>query len=275
MSDDEFSILIFAGVIAAMLALRWYRAVLLARERGFALPERIALGIAPLAGLAIIYAVIVMAASGDVRNDPGYVFFYCLVGMVWLLGAGVGLEYLGISYRDDAVERRNPAAAILLVGMVLAHAAIYAGANIGNGPGWWTVVAAAGVGSAAWALLWLVGELLCGLSDDITVCRDVPAALRLAGYALAMGLICARGAAGDWTSLRQTVIEFGVAWPIIPLTAVVIVVEKVLEKQELHYRRGLAASVILAALYLASAGYVVVASGPPPHNPQYDDLNQQ
>jgi hypothetical protein len=38
--------------------------------------------------------------------------------------------------------------------------------------------------------------------------------------------LCVRGAGGDWTSLIQTVIEFSVAWPILPLTLAIILVEK-------------------------------------------------
>jgi hypothetical protein len=274
-SDDETFLLIFSAVIGGFCAWRWYMPVLRAREGGFAVAERTALGFAPIVGLIGVFVMLKLAASADVRDAPTYLLLYSVLGLAWFLAAAIVMEMLGISARDDAVERRNPAAAVVVIGVLLAHAAIYSGANIGNGPGWWTVVAAGGIGSGAWLVMWLAAELSCGLSEDITVDRDLPASLRLGGYALAMGIICARGAAGDWTSLQQTAIEFAVAWPIVPLTAVVIAVEKVLERQPYHYRRGMALSVMIGAAYIAAAVAVVVSSGPPPHNPQYDYLNWQ
>jgi hypothetical protein len=225
-----------------------------------------------LIAFAGVFLVIVGASSADVRGAPSYVALYCAAGIVWFTAGAMAMRYLGISMRDDAVERRNPAADIVVMGAVFAHAAIYAGAIIGNGPGWWTVLAAAAIGSAAWLALWFLAENWCGLSEKITVDRDVPAAIRLAGYAFAMGIVCARGAAGDWTSLDRTLIEFATAWPVLPMTAAAIAIEKF--TRAAMPRGNVALSTVVAAAYLGVAVAAVHFSGPLPHNPEYDYLGR-
>jgi hypothetical protein len=273
LSGDETFVTWASVALGALCAVWWYTRILRSPQADFASREFLALALAPLIALGGVYIVIVKAGSFDVRNAPAYIFMYSALGVVWFLGSAFLLEIVGISFRDDAIERRNPAAALVVVGAMFAHAAIYAGANIGNGPGWWTVVEAGLIGSGAWLALWAVVQFVCKISDDITIGRDLPAGIRMAGYALAMGLICARGAAGDWTSLDQTVREFFVAWPILPLTAVVIAIEKVLASRPHHYARGFAVSTIIAVVYLAVAVWAVAFAGPLPHNPQYDNVS--
>jgi uncharacterized membrane protein YjfL (UPF0719 family) len=272
-SGDELMVTVLGGGAGAVFAIWWYARILRSPQAHFASYEFIALALAPLIALCGVFAVIVTAGSLDVRSAPEYIFMYCGLGVAWYLGATFLLEVVGISFRDDAIERRNSAAAIAIVGAMFGHASVYAGANIGNGPGWWTVVIAGALGSGTWFVLWSIVQVVCKISDDITVDRDVPAGLRLGGYALAMGLVCARGAAGDWTSFDQTVREFVVAWPVLPLTAAVIVVEKFLETQPRHYIRGAAFSIFIAGAYLASSAAAITYAGPLPHNPQYDKAN--
>jgi hypothetical protein len=266
-SDDEFFVLFGSFAGAGLFLYHWWAKLALAEQAKRAQVEFLSLSLAPPAALTGVFLVISIAGSGDVRGVPSYTFLYCLLGIVWFMGAARLMEDLGISFRDDAVERRNPAAAIILIAVMMAHAAIYACANIGNGPGWWTVVIAAFLGSVAWFLLWLLAERFCAISETITVERDTCAAIRLSGYALAMGLVCARGAAGDWTSPIQTVIEFQVAWPALLLTLAAILIEK------LAGRPGINLSILIAAAYIGAGALGVWFAGPLPHNPAYDYLN--
>ena len=270
MSGDESFLLYSSFGLSVLLAFWWYRRIFLSRQANAATRELLPLALAPILAALGVFLVIANYGSFDVRDASDYLLMYTFLGIVWFLGAAFAMELLGISFRDDAVERRNPAAAFVVISAMMAHAAIYAGGNIGNGPGWWTVVIAAGIGSGAWVILWALLQFCCGIAEDITVERDVPAGIRLSGYALAMGLICARGAAGDWTSLHQTFAEFIVAWPSLPLTAVAIAVERVLDLQPEHYRRGANAAVIIAAIYVVAGVGAVNFAGPLPHNPQYD-----
>jgi len=265
-------VLLFSVVVGGVGALYWYRPILLSPIVERVARERLALIATPPIALALIFAVIVTAGSYDVRGDPRYLLLYTVLGAVWIFVASQIMHGFNISFRDDALERRNPAAVIVVVCAMLAHAAIYAGANIGDGPGWWCVVAAALIGSAAWFLMWALVAACCSASEEIAVERDVPSAIRFGGYMLAMGLICARGSAGDWTSLEQTFIEFQAAWPVLPLTLAVIVLELVLRRRPRNARPQVTASIYLACAYLAVAVIAVQQSEPMPNNPQYDRL---
>lgn len=273
MSDDEAWLSYASGFIALLALVFWYRRILAGRDSSRAAPERWVLGLAPLAPLGVIFLVLRVWASADVRDAPQYIFMYMAMGVPWLGFAVAGLEWLGISFRDDALGERNFAAALVVAATMLGHGAIYAGANIGNGPGWWTVVIAAGIGSAAWFTLWFAVEWLCGTAEDVTVDRDVPAGLRLGGYAIGMGILLGRGAAGDWTSLTQTVIEFAAAWPVLPLTLIVIAAEKILERQPLHVQRHFGLSAFLGGFYAGIGIAALGVVGALPHNPAFDFLN--
>ena len=273
MSDDE-AFVTWASIIAGIWFLWiYYRRIAAFSQFNIAERQFAVLAVAPFMAVIGVFAVIKTAGSADVRDTPYYLIMYTVLGLVWFMGSVFVMELLGISYRDDAEERHNLAATIVVICALFAHAAIYAGANIGNGPGWWTVVVAGAIGSAAWFALWFLADLICGFSEDITVDRDVPAAIRLGGYALAVGLVCARGSAGDWTSFNQTVIEFGAAWAIVPMTAAIIAIEKFLQAQPEHYKRGTLQAVAIAAGFLVAAGAALQFAGPLPHNPQYDYLN--
>lgn len=266
-SDDEIFLAIASGYATIHAGILWYTPLVMSpqvRRAGFMF---LLLALAPIiAFVGIIYALRT-ASSFDVQNSPQYLMLYGLLGLAYLFCAPLALRFAGISPRDDAVERRNPAAAIIILCTLMAHAAIYTGANIGDGPGWWTVVIAALIGSGAWALLWLLTEVSCGVSETITVERDIAAAIRLGGYGLAMGLICARGSAGDWSSLDQTLAEFTSAWPILPLAAAAIAVERGMRLVSGGASKTLSA--IIALLYLGWACLAIYHAGPLPQNPLY------
>jgi hypothetical protein len=269
-SGDEVLVLLFSVGVGGAGLLYWYRPILLSPIVERVARERLALIATPPVALVLIFAVIMTAGSYDVRGDPRYLLLYTVLGAVWIFVASQIMHGFNISFRDDALERRNPAAVIVVVCAMLAHAAIYAGANIGDGPGWWCVVAAALIGSAAWFLMWALVAACCSASEEIAIERDVPSAIRFGGYMLAMGLICARGSAGDWTSLEQTFIEFQAAWPVLPLTLAVIVLELVLRRRPRDARPQVNASIYFACAYLAVAVIAVQQSEPLPNNPQYD-----
>lgn len=275
MSGDETFVLFTAGAAALLATFVWY--IRIGRTAGFGYPNllRLALGIAPPLAIAAVFAVIKAAGSFDVRNAPDYLLFYTVLGTAWMFGAVKLMDYSGISFRDDAIERRNPAAVIVIVAVLFSHAAIYAGANIGDGPGWWCVLAAAFIGSASWFVLWSVLEWLCSASERITVERDTAAAVRISGFMLASAYMCARGSAGDWTSLEQTLAEFVVAWPAVPLAAIAIGIEWYFQSVPRQKRMGAIGSVLVAALYFAVATIAVETSGPLPNNPIYDRVAGQ
>lgn len=268
MSSDEVMIMLASLAGAIFLGAKWY--LLLARPSLAPYPGRWRtwLGLAPLMGVAGVVTALFMLASHDVREAFQYMLLYTAAGTCWIFGTGIATVYLGVSVRDDAVERRNPAAAIIIIGVVLSQAAIYSGANVGDGPGWWVILISGSMALGCWLVLALVVEAACHVRERVTIDRDTAVAARHGGYLIGSALICARGAAGDWTSVEQTFSEFIVIWPAVVLTGLAILVERLLRGQ--RTAGNLAMSALLALVYIA-LGFLAVAASPPlAQNPVYD-----
>src|SRR5687768_6040620 len=116
MSGDE----IFISIICAGLSLLfwgyWYAVAssVFAFTGGYT-ARRILL-ITPLVCTAILYFILRRLASFDVQEDYRYIAMYLTMGLAWI-GINMSLcRNLGIIPRDDAVERRNLAAAIAISG---------------------------------------------------------------------------------------------------------------------------------------------------------------
>lgn len=224
------------------------------------------LTLVPVGCFGALWYVLRTAASFDVRDSSEYLALYSVLGLAWLSVSMYGLSWLGVSARDDAIERGNTAAAIVVSALLVAVTAGYAGANIGDGPGWWCVVFAGGLALASLTLSWLVLNAGCDVADRITIDRDTSLALRIGGLLAGCGLIFGRGAAGDWTSEMQTVIEFAAAWPALLLLTAGLGVERALGNR---YRMPPGVAALLGALYLGMGILAVEYSSPLPQNPAY------
>jgi len=226
MSDDEIMVLVPSGVLTAIFWLRWYRhcQALSWLRAGFG--SRLLVIAAPIVCGALLLLVLRSLAARDVRDAPKYLAFYLVLGAAWV-GLGIRLVgLLGLSVRDDALERRNVAAAWAAAGALIGLTLCYAGANIGDGPGWWVVVYSACLSTAAWFALWTVLDRLTGASEAVTVERDVASGLRLGGFLAAAGLILGRAVAGDWVSASATTVEFvWQAWPAVGLLVPALLLE--------------------------------------------------
>ncbi len=232
-----------------------------------------ALGLAPVFCLGGLLVVLTTGASFDVVDAPEYIFFYLAMGMAWLGFFRLGLSILGILWRDDALERGNRAAAISVVAGMVGLTACFAGANIGDGPDWSCVVFPAFLATLAWFILVAGFQAATNMVDKITIERDEAASIRHGGLMVAMGLVCGRGAAGDWTSAADTVAEFWVTLPAILLVVVAAWVERGYRPDELR-REATAASqrlssAALAVFYMLLAVTFIAWSLPLPSNPKY------
>jgi hypothetical protein len=191
-------------------------------------PSIVILGSTLLGCTAVILVVVNTAASHDVVDAPGYQFMYVVVGLSWLRLAHAAFPYLGISPRDDAVERGNLAAASVSAGALLAVTVCYAGANVGNGPGWWVVLFSAALATGTLLVLWASVALLTPVIEAVIVDRDRAAAIRLTAFLISSGVIAGRGVAGDWESAAATVRDFLVVAG--PAVAAIVVLAIVLER---------------------------------------------
>jgi uncharacterized membrane protein YjfL (UPF0719 family) len=195
MSADD-AVLTGAAILGASSWLVWLRHMLKVRPLDRrAHPSIAILGLTLLACTAVILAVLNTAASYDVVDAPVYQFMYLVIGLTWLRLAHAWFPYLGISPRDDAVERGNLAAASVSAGALLAVALCYAGANVGNGPGWWVVLFSAALATGTLFILWAIVALLTPVTDAVIVDRDRAAAIRFTAFLISCGVIAGRGVA--------------------------------------------------------------------------------
>jgi hypothetical protein len=175
----------------------------------------------------MLFAILKLWASHDVRDDGRYLIQYWFMGAFLAAMLGQWLTpMLGISWRHDVCENRNPAAAFAWVGAVAGLTLAYAGSNIGDGPGWWVVVFCSFLSCGFLVLLWFLLELVCHISDRVTVERDLGAGMRFGGLMLGMGIVAGRGAAGNWVDSGNAVSDFiSVVGPALPLPVAAGVVE--------------------------------------------------
>ncbi len=219
----------------------------------------------PLISLVIYLYTMTVLASFDVVDSFIYIVLYTLLGFAWLYYGLMAMAYFfDLSWVDDALNMNNKAALFSVTGGFLGLTIIYAGANIGDGPGWWCVVFAGGLGLAAWILIALVVNKFTKVFERITVERDISCGIRIGSYLLASGIILGRASAGDWTSFSMTIIEFWVGWPVLPLALLAILSEfYFIYKSEPHNNKeqnNITSSIFLSAVYTAIAIASVISA---------------
>lgn len=233
MSGDEFFAQI-ASIVFSLVA--WGRWIYLRRKlAGFDLnsgtPSRWhqLIPAACIISVVGLLGVLVFWSSYDVRESVVYIFFYMTMGIA-AIPVGIGLlGKLGLSLRDDVIERRNPAARLALSGAIIGFTAAYAGSNIGDGPGWWVVVVCTGLAHGSLLLAWCILTLTCRVADRITIDRDEATGLRIGGWFIASGLILGRAAAGNWEGMSGAWTDFlSIAWGAWLLMAIAMLFESVL-----------------------------------------------
>ena len=264
MSGDEGFIVLICCLITLIGLGRWYYLTSAAAGFGAARAQRVPLYFIPLLCVAVLFVVLKLAASHDVRDSWPYLMMYLVMGAAWVVLWTGTLRFVGVSVRDDALERRNPAASYAIAGVLVGLTLCFAGGNIGNGPGWWVVLFCAALSTVSLFAIWALVQSLGGTSELISVERDVASGVRLAGFLAAAGLICGRGAAGDWTGATNAARDFAlIAWPVLPLAVVEVAASRMLKPTPQWPRPSVVASGLLpATVYLALAAAYVWEVGP-------------
>ena len=263
MSGDEIAVTAIACLLGPISWLLWWIRMRRLSRPGAAVAPLFA---TLLACAAALVAVLTTLAASDVVGAPAYIFMYTVLGLAWLSVAARGFAYAGLSLRDDVVERRNRASVPAACGAMVGVTAAYAGANIGNGPGWWVVLFSAGLATAVFFLLWVTLADLTLVADTVAIDRDPAAGVRLGAWLAACGLLLGRAVAGDWVSAGRTVIDAAAALPfLLPLLLVALAVEWVSRPTVERPRAPMLVLGVLPALaYVAIAIAGCVAMGWPP-----------
>jgi len=222
MGEDEVFVLLGSGMTALVFWGIWYfRSVQIAELFG-AGSQRLILWLAPVASAVLLFMVLRIWASHDVRDAPQYLIMYSLMGAAWVgMFTVLMFPWMGLHFVHDAIERRNLPSALAIASAMIGFTLAFAGGNIGDGPGWWVVVLSSGLATGTLATCWFALSQGANMAEEISVDRDMAAGLRLSGFLIGGGVICGRGAAGNWVSVPATVADFlSLAWTIVPLLAV-------------------------------------------------------
>jgi len=226
MSEIETLLFLLCGVLTTIFIVNWYRYLF-----GIFKPKRklindYILGLLPFVLFIIIYYTLRNLASFDVVNDTLFIIFYIFFGFTWIyLFNKLIFLFYDISWIDDIITNGNYAALSAYVGALLGITLIYAGANIGDGPGFWCVMVAGGIGAILWFILALLINKFTGIIERIVISRDLGSGIRFGGFLLSTGIILARGSGGDWFNFWQTIIDFSDIWIIIPFAVLYLLIE--------------------------------------------------
>lgn len=208
MEDDGEEMLTIAGVIGlfftAYFLVTWCQTGV-RRVWRTRLPVVLAI---PFSVLLLVLPVLLRWADPEVRTSSFYLFTLAADGATFLILLALNLHWLGISISHDVIEQNNAAASLVVTATLTAAALIYAGANTGTGPSLWNNVFCVLLGTAGLAVCWLYLEISSRISLPVTEDRDLASGIRLSGFLLANGAVCARAVAGDWHSVAGTIQDF-------------------------------------------------------------------
>jgi hypothetical protein len=212
------------------------------------------LAILPWFCLASIFFTLSRYGAPAVRSAPPYLTFYTVLGAGWLGAATVLFPFLGLSVRDDVLERRNRGACVAIAGVLAGICCCFCGANIGDGPGVEVVLFSAALASLLFSAFWASRESLSHVSEAITIDRDLGAGIRLCGFLLSSGMMCGWSVAGDWKSVLATIRDFEhFAGPAALLSVLPPVLRRFRGKNAMTPRFSGATSLLIGLGYLVCA----------------------
>jgi len=206
-------------------------------------------------GLLFVTFALHFWGAAEIRANFSEVFFLTLVCAGWLFVATKLFAWFGLSLRDDAAERRNDSALIVLCAAIFSAALLYAGGSIGEGPSYMNNVFSGGLAATGFFALWLVLEIGGKVSRSITEERDLASGVRFAGFLLSIALVLSRAVAGDWHSELATIRDFvNDGWFAVVLCAMAVPVEHFTRPTRQHpFRTWHIHGLLPALIYLGLA----------------------
>ncbi len=234
---------------------RWYYSLRLGRSLGLSQRGRWAFALVPLFCGLFLFAVLRSWSAASVRSDFTTLVLYVLLGASWVALAQLSFGLLGVSARDDVLERRNPAAAWVISGQLIAATFCFVGANVGNGPGPEVVLFCAALSIVALILLWSLVDSIAAMADTITIDRNTGAGIRTCGWLIATGIVLGAAVTGNWRSTASTLRAFAAcAWPAAALALLVALFERRMRSLAADNRwSSVRSSIAVAALFVLGA----------------------
>ena len=208
---------------------------------------------------AAIYTVLLHWSARDVRDDPGALTAYFFFSLFLVIVVQISFEFLGVSFRDDVVERKNRSAAFTIAGLTVGVTCCVAGSNVGDGPGPEVVLFSAAISIGALLVFWGLVATIGNTVEAVTIERDGGAGLRSGALLAASGGILGASVAGDWVSLPTTLRDFArFVWPFCLVLVALIFLERQLNRREIATRLSVAESAIISAAVMVLAGAYAV-----------------
>jgi uncharacterized membrane protein YjfL (UPF0719 family) len=257
---DEWLFFFAAAASAIVLIITYYPPLLLISPIKRSSVQRVALACLPVVALIPTYIVLQRSADPRVVGHLDYTILFMLGGGMWIFVASRFLEVLGISIRDDAIERDNLAAMVAVWGILSGVGIVYALSNIGTGATIWTTLVPGFVATVALLLMLFLVELTGGaVVDAITIDRDVASGLRMGGAVLGCAIILGHAATGDWTSWYHTWSDLATrGWPAVLIAVAAGVLQRMLGPTAHRPQPGILKFGVVPATLVVAAGFLVV-----------------
>jgi hypothetical protein len=260
MGDDEVMAMLGSLATGLYAAGLWYMRGFGISRLGAPPGSRTLLLVLPLIALAGLWRTLASFAALDVREDARYQFLFVAMGTIWVFVLPRALSFIGVSYRDDALERRNQAAATAIAGTVAGLGILFAGSNMGEGPSIWNTVETA---IAATALLFaavLVLALVTRVGDTIAIERDLSSGVRFAGWIAASGVVLGRASAGDWAGTDAMLADLTrIGWPVAVLLVFAVALELTLRPKVSAPQPSVVTAGVVPALGFVAVSLAYVA----------------
>jgi uncharacterized membrane protein YjfL (UPF0719 family) len=257
---DEWLFFLAAAASTIGLIITYYLPLLSISPMKRSNLQRFALACLPLVALIPTYVVLQRWADPRVVGHLDYTILFMLGGGMWIFVASRFLGVLGISIRDDAIERDNLAALVAVWGILCGVGIIYALSNIGEGATIWTTLVPGFAATFVLLLMFVLIELTGGaVADAITIDRDVASGLRLGGAVLGCSIILGHSAAGDWTSWNRTWSDLATrGWPALVIAIAAGVLQRMLGPTAHRPQPGILKLGVVPATLVVAAGLLVV-----------------
>ena len=159
---DEWLFFLAAAASVVGLIVTYYLPLLSISPIKSSSLQRFALACLPLVAIVPTYVVLQRWADPRVVGHLDYTILFMLGGGIWIFVASRFLEVLGISIRDDAIERDNLAALFAVWGILSSVGIVYALSNIGTGVTIWTTLLPGLAATIALLLIHSLAELTGG-----------------------------------------------------------------------------------------------------------------